>query len=1210
MHLSQRISLAYGLLLTAAINVALGAQQIEIDSSYETAVRPFFTTHCVGCHSAKDPASGIVLDSLTAEITESNVSIWQRISHQISQHKMPPVEEPQPSSEDMERMLVWTASAIDQFRRRPVPKTGLVRRLTRQQYQNTIQELLGLQENLADGLPDDAVSKDGFTNNQQTLQASPLLIESYLRIARRALDLAIVDDDQPPQIQNFRVRLGRGINPDPLPEDLILGANSLLLENDDFVIEELVADKQFKFTPFRMQTNYRFNEGYQGNDTVRGWREYHSIYHAVFACMRGTTGYPKGLAYETIPSGLLLRPAIPSAELFQVESTYGPKANFKISLRELPQYGNFRVTVTAAKYDDGLLLDRDIPTQPLGQSGAVVVNAEKPKIDIPLGGIYQVDVHAKVSAIDQSLSDATQLQRGLVRHWNMDGNLRTQGESVDGAAESVLVGTASFRSSPLGQSLWLGKNDDKAVIASSDAPQLGSGDFSISMWLRPRRLRQAGILSRAQTRWSHGWQLDMTDAHGTLRFQATDRQQERIATLETFRGALSVNLWQHVVIIVRRSESSQIFVNGYLAGEGDIGPADLDPLGIPFTIGQNTDGHPFRGELDELRIYNRALERNEIYALVDAMRSELTLAPDKPPTIKLHLGEREFSGQLNTPAFLAVRLPAGELPVEVQLPSPWRLDHLILNRLPDDSSLAKQFSVFEQRQPQLGVHLGLRRDCGSTLSQVGDIQTVVGLDANPYVFEGAIANFPAPDVQAENDNYLAGIREIGIRSEFTDGRDMPRLRIEQVEFEGPLLKSWPPVAHTCLLLESDTASESDEYAFEIINRFAQRAFRRPVRSNDTKGFREVYKEARLAGVSYVEAIKDALQMILVSPQFLYLIEASKSPEPEPVDDYELASKLSYLIWNGPPDRNLIELADSQELRSQLEDEISRLLTDQRSQRFVEQFVTQWLSLDKFAVLEVDRDRFPKLTRDVRVQLSAEPIQFFLYALEHNLPVASLIESRFILANETVASYYGLGDQSESGFRFMPLETERSDLGGLLSQAAILAGLSDGREGNPVKRGAWLARKIIVEPPDDPPPNVPALQLDTTGLSLRQRLSLHRDAAGCRECHAKIDPWGFAFEEYDASGLFRRLDETDRQTTLPDGTNINGFQAFRRYLVDHKNHQIAFSVARHLAVYALGRDLAFAELESLQQDLLSLEPTDYRLQDILRLIINSPMFLEK
>ena len=198
-----------------------------------------------------------------------------------------------------------------------------------------------------------------------------------------------------------------------------------------------------------------------------------------------------------------------------------------------------------------------------------------------------------------------------------------------------------------------------------------------------------------------------------------------------------------------------------------------------------------------------------------------------------------------------------------------------------------------------------------------------------------------------------------------------------------------------------------------------------------------------------------------------------------------------------------------------------MIDDPRFSRFAGEFTSQWLALDKFQVLEPDRTRFPKLTRDTRTQLRQEPVQFLQYLIRNNLPVRNLIESDFVVANEVVASYYDLADRTESGFQFVAIPHGRRELGGVLTQAAILAGLSDGRESNPVKRGAWLARKIIAEPPDDPPPNVPALKEETKQLTLRQRLEQHRNQPGCAQCHAKIDPWGVPFEEFDAGGRLKR-----------------------------------------------------------------------------------------
>ena len=381
------------LLLAHAANAADG--QTPLEKSFDLHVKPFLKRYCVRCHNAEKMKSGIRVDHLDAALKDHQLRLWEDLRRQISDATMPPEFAAQPTDDRRKGMVEWINQALEAARSRPMPKNGGVRRLTVAQYRNTLRELLLLEEDLTDVLPPDAVSRDGFVNNQQTLQLSPLLLEAYFEIAEKALEQCIVDPNSKPTIQNFRVDLGEGINPQPCPDKLILGADSLLLNNADFVVTQPRPTKPFDFDPFVMRTKYRFIEGYRGNDTVRGWRDYDSIYHAVFACMRGTHGYPKGRAYESIPQGLLLRPAIPSAEIFGVDSTYGPRANFKIALRELPDHGRFRVTVTAAKYNDGLLLDPSAVPQPRDGGNAIVCRDPKtPRtITIKQAGIYQVDVY-------------------------------------------------------------------------------------------------------------------------------------------------------------------------------------------------------------------------------------------------------------------------------------------------------------------------------------------------------------------------------------------------------------------------------------------------------------------------------------------------------------------------------------------------------------------------------------------------------------------------------------------------------------------------------------------------------------------------------------------------------------------------------------------------------------------------------------------------
>ncbi len=507
--------------------------------------------------------------------------------------------------------------------------------------------------------------------------------------------------------------------------------------------------------------------------------------------------------------------------------------------------------------------------------------------------------------------------------------------------------------------------------------------------------------------------------------------------------------------------------------------------------------------------------------------------------------------------------------------------------------------------------MGLRRDCGSTLEQVGEPQQVVAREVSEFVFEGAIQNFPSPFVEKDNVNYLAGIREIGVRNEYTDGRDIPRLRIHSVEFEGPLYSEWPPRHHRKIFIDSPNRSDHAIYAKEVLHAFTTRAYRRPVSETELSMIVKVWKESFDQDRDFQRSIQDALLVALTSPQFLFLIEKSESPDSETIAPYELATKLSYFLWNSAPDQRLLELAKADRLMSMLDIEIDRMIADVKFREFTREFASQWLSLDKFDVVEIDEKRFPQLTRYTRQQLRKEPVHFLQYLIEKNLPLSNLIQSDFILANDIVASYYGLSGRGERGFDFVPLLHGKEHLGGILSQSSILAGLSNGRESNPVKRGAWFARKMIAEPPDDPPPNVPELKDGEDGQkhSLRTRLEMHRSQKTCAKCHSGIDPWGIAFEGFDAAGSIKK-EAVDLQTKLPDGTELKDFQAFREYLVNQRMDRLAFSFLKHLASYATGRSLSYNEIAFLEDASLKWKEKEYRMRDMIRFIVKSDLFLQK
>ena len=1226
----------------------------------------FLRQHCYACHNEDERESGIRVDQLDGSVPENRIKLWEEIAEQIESEEMPPEDQPQPTSAEREEMLEWIETALNQARSRKQPVNGAVRRLTVEQYRNTLAELLSLEEDFAAVLPPDGVSRHGFTNDVSTLLTSPLQVEAWIEIAEKAIDAALVDETVPPAIQHFRMELGRAINPEPFGESLILGANSHLLANQDFVITEPYLAKPFEFDPLRMRTNYRFNEGYQGNGTVRGWREYTSIYHSVFACMRGDRGYPKGDAYQTVPEGLLLRPAIPTNEIFGESSTYGPKANFKIALRELPEFGRFRVTVNAAKYDDGLLLTgRGFKPMPLAISSVSKEGADAAGSD-PLGdqdsnstqnalgqidqiqltatdaeqsfkiqetGIYQIDIHPKSNAdkIDAEPNEAN-LNDGLIGHWTFDGDQPSRSQAGD--FEGDLRGGLSLVDSPVipllidpadpsaiekdaeppkHQALNLDGTDDSLATPRSETMAVGEGSFTVSAWIRPTQLRQGGIVCLGKYSWTHGWYFDMPNNQGVLRIETASPQNQSNGTVASRPGVIRANQWQHVAAVVQRGENqTHLYVNGYRVATGTINAANLDNPNVDLHIGRIQDSKLFKGQIDELRIYRRALEEPELAALLRSGEDLLSPPPTRgPEQIRLSVGKREFGSKLgqNESAFLALRLKQGEQTLKItDRQSLESIGKVVLTRLPEDSQVYQDFQTFDQRNPSLGVYMGLRRDCGHTCQQVNSPLRISKTELHDYQFEGAINNYPRPFVQPENDNYLAGVREITVRSEYTDGRDMPRMLIRSVEFEGPYYEQWPPKSHKRIFIQSEHADQPEIYAREILGSFATRAFRRPVNEKELREFVGSWKTFHQASDDFQKSIKQALVVVLTSPSFLFAIERSESPEAEPLTEMELASKLSYFLWNGPPDDPLISAANTGQLREEMTQQVDRLIEDSKFTEFCDRFVDQWLSLDKFDVVETDRKKYRQLSPNAKRQLASEPAKFFEYLMRENLPVSYLIESPIAVMNETVANYYGLADRVESGLEFVAVEHGEPHLGGILTQAALLAGLSDGREANPVKRGAWFARKLIAEPPDDPPPNVPELK-DDRNLSLRERLEQHRSVKGCAKCHEGIDPWGLPFESFNAGGLFSG-DQVDSSTSLPDGTEIRDFTEFRAYLIEKRMPSVTFSVMKHLSIYAIGRSLTYNEEQALRERIEEIDCKAYRMQDLLRDVIQSDLFLTK
>lgn len=452
------------------------------------------------------------------------------------------------------------------------------------------------------------------------------------------------------------------------------------------------------------------------------------------------------------------------------------------------------------------------------------------------------------------------------------------------------------------------------------------------------------------------------------------------------------------------------------------------------------------------------------------------------------------------------------------------------------------------------------------------------------------------------------------------------LVLNYLEFEGPLYATWPPEHHTRLLPPSGLPER--ERAERAIESLMSRAYRRPVSESDVLPVLSFYDEIRHHSPSFEEAMRETLAMVLISPDFLYLVEPSAN-ESRPLSQHELAARLSYLLWSTMPDEDLRRLADSGALGDAgvMEKQVRLMLADPRSQRFVDHFTDQWLDLSGLDRVAINPARYPKFDERLKPLMKKETQAFFSAVLKQDLSALNFIESDFLTINLPLAKHYGISDLEGAprGGDFELVDLPSDDpRGGLLTQASFLMINSNGEDSHPIRRAVWLLDRLLGDPPAPPPPDVPELdsgQPDFESLTLKQQLEVHRTKSACNDCHRGIDPWGIAFESYDAVGLhrdsIRRIKDrktvnvgVDDQVTLPDGSAIDGVVGMKRYLLQNEQDRFARSLTGKLLAYSLGRSIGFEDRDCVDELVAVFQASDYRLSDLIVAIAQSKTFQMK
>ncbi|MDB4526648.1 DUF1592 domain-containing protein [bacterium] len=487
-----------------------------------------------------------------------------------------------------------------------------------------------------------------------------------------------------------------------------------------------------------------------------------------------------------------------------------------------------------------------------------------------------------------------------------------------------------------------------------------------------------------------------------------------------------------------------------------------------------------------------------------------------------------------------------------------------------------------------------------------------------FEFFGHLANFPMP---VRGQGKFPGL-VVSVAA------DPGQVEVEWLEFHGPLFESWPPTTHKRILFESDLR-DRDEMAYvrEVVQRFLPRAWRRPVTQDEIGRLVGFFKTRRAESPSFEEAIRETLVLALVSPSFLFLLEPD-SREVRPLDAYELAARLSYFLWSSMPDDDLTAVAangallDDETLRAQ----VRRMLVDPRASEFVVQFTNQWLDLEAAERVVIDKKFYREFDPEMVGDMKRETQEFFGEILRHNLSARNFLDSDFTMLNDRLARHYGIEGVRSREFQRVALRGEIGDRrGGLLTQAAILTGASSGQDSNVIKRAVFVRDRLLGDPPDPPPPNVPELETakpDFARLPIRDQLAVHLKDELCADCHRGIDGWGHALEEYDAIGQWRsevvRIPggrkkislPVDAQAKLPDGREVSGAAELKRYLLSHREEQFARALVERIATYGLGRTLGLEDEEILTSLTGEFIASELRLRDLVESFASSAMFRSK
>ncbi|WDE97902.1 DUF1592 domain-containing protein [Lentisphaera profundi] len=1119
---------------------------------------PIINQYCIECHNEDKQKGDFRIDNMDQDLVHGiHAQRWYEVLDIINLGEMPPKKADQ--LHDKERRLMIETLTAELQKAKEVRKgeiSTVMRRLNNDQYNNTLKDLLGIDFDFARDLPEDAFSPEGFKNNGDTLDVSTLQMEYYLDITRKALN-KVISSEKEPEIMNFKIDFGSSANPSHR-EQLTMGPGAQLIPTHEYKVSEPTPIHKYPFIHRKLKTDYVFSEGYKGNSTVKGDKEFKGLFHAVYPEMRSNKG-------KVIKEGVTLSPR---GDLnFGKAGGNGPSGQMKLVLRDYPRSGPITIRVKASMGPNSTFM-KNTNLSPSASFNEETKNFNGFSTILPdLQCIPSYPPNANMEKPKFIIEDTLKIEKA--GHYQIDAQLLSE---LDGPI-NLRIGKTLL------QNIKVKKGAQKLIVPIAIS-NLKKGDINIQ------------ITAKTKPQFAHFILSPLKGTDGKIKgLKKATRKSKDLAMVYKKNT------------IAKFNDKTGTFTGDALAF--NISPARAIKEGeyeLPKPI-DHTINHSF-SLADEGGLY----------------QVELKLQKKPSSGINIHINNAaiknvNFSYKDDKKIYAAglIKLSKGHQHLHIYSRHDIPVSDVLLTKV-SNLQTVQEFNEYSQNQySYLRPYIGNRRDDGQEFRIVEQIQKVNAPLDSPQVYEFTtfIDDYPLPAYDPTNKNYLANLLHLGFWNTPWNQNKNTDLVIHSIEFESNAHKTWPSAQQKKIFIESKNSTNEALYAKEILANFLPKAFRRAISEEELKRHHKfwtiIYKHKK----DFNESIKETLAIALSSPQFLYINEPEGTRSKQ-LTEYELASRLSYFLWNTMPDEELFSAASNGTLHRDIKQQIKRMIKDPRSFNFSKNFSSEWLDVERLERVVIDKKHSNGYNQDIKNSFKKETYSFFQHVLQNNFSIMNFIDSDYAILDWRLAQFYNLPPVDSLGFTATPVEAKHQR-GGIITNGGLLTALSTGTHSSPIKRGVWLARKLVDSPPPKPPPNVPALDEENAALAkltIKEQLQLHRDKAACRDCHMKIDPWGLPFEHYDTTGRIKAPSELiSADTVFPDGTEVNGLNELKAYLINEKADLVSRSLVRHLSAYAMGRSLSFADDYEIKAILKDAKSSNYQIHSIIESIVKSDLFLK-